>query len=60
MRAQKRSEAVDALLEETGLGRGRARFVQIEENDKINPIIRVIESICEQIRTEIELIQEKV
>jgi len=49
LRAQKRAEAVDALLEETGFGRGRMKFVQqkeggvqqiIDELDKLTAAIR--------------------
>jgi coenzyme F420-reducing hydrogenase delta subunit len=57
-RAQKRTEALDELIEETGLGRGRVRFVQLEENNKTDIIVNEINGICKQLRTETQLVQE--
>lgn len=50
LRAQKRSEAVDALLEEIGLGRGRMRVVQKDTQNNIQQIIDEIKSLSESIR----------
>jgi coenzyme F420-reducing hydrogenase delta subunit len=58
LRAQKRTEALDDLLEETGLGRGRVRFVQLEEVDKTSKILNEITSITKQLRAEIQMVQE--
>ena len=50
LRAQKRAESVDALLEETGFGKGRMRLVQIEEDvvkqvgDELNSLFETIEA----------------
>jgi coenzyme F420-reducing hydrogenase delta subunit len=42
LRAQKRAEAVDALLEETGLGKGRMRLIQ-HGNDRVKQTIEELE-----------------
>jgi F420-non-reducing hydrogenase iron-sulfur subunit len=42
MRARKRAEAIDELLEETGLGRGRIRVIQMDE-EGITGAIRKLE-----------------
>jgi coenzyme F420-reducing hydrogenase delta subunit len=60
LRAQKRAEEVDSIIEETGLGKGRVRFLQIDEKNKVNTVCEEIESINKHIRTEIDLVQEKV
>jgi len=49
LRAQKRVEAVNALLHETGLGRGRVRLVQMEEG-AMERIIDELDSLTEAIR----------
>ena len=50
LRAQKRSEAVDALLEEIGLGRGRMRVVQKDNQNNIQQIVDEIKNLSESIR----------
>jgi F420-non-reducing hydrogenase iron-sulfur subunit len=49
LRAGKRAKAVDSLLEEAGLGRGRIVVVQMEENG-IEQAGRKIGEFCETIR----------
>ena len=53
LRAQKRAEAVDALLEEIGLSRGRMAVIQLKEGGT-NQLIREIEDFRAKIR---ELLQ---
>jgi coenzyme F420-reducing hydrogenase delta subunit len=49
LRAQKRSEAVSALLEETGFGSGRMKLVRQNEGG-LQQIIDEIDSLTEAIR----------
>ncbi len=50
LRAQNRAEAVDALLEETGFGRGRMRVVRLNDDGGIDQIVEEIKSLSESIR----------
>ena len=50
MRAQKRAEAVDALLDESGLGRGRMRVVQKNNENGAGQISEAIENFKNDIR----------
>jgi len=50
LRAQKRTEAVSALLEETGMGRGRIKLIQQEEGG-VQKIIDELDSLTEMIRS---------
>lgn len=50
LRAQKRSESVDAILEEIGMGRGRMRIIQTKKEDAIHQIIEEIESLRKLLR----------
>ncbi len=45
MRARKRAEAVEELLEETGLGEGRVAVIQMD-NRGIEPTMRELENFC--------------
>ncbi len=45
LRAQKRSESVDAILEEIGLGRGRMRVIRNKNEGGIHQIIEEIQSL---------------
>jgi F420-non-reducing hydrogenase iron-sulfur subunit len=49
LRAQKRTEAVSALLEETGIGNGRMRLIQQEEGG-VQKIIDELDGLTETIR----------
>jgi len=49
LRAQKRVEAVNALLDETGLGRGRIRLIQLEEG-AVGQIVDELDNLTEAIR----------
>lgn len=50
LRAQKRSESVDAILEEIGLGRGRMRVIRNKKEDDIHQIIEEIKSLRKSLR----------
>ena len=45
LRAHRRAEAVDSLLEEIGLGRGRMKVVQQEEKGGLNHILTEVEAL---------------
>ena len=49
LRARKRAEAVEALLEETGLGQGRLAIIQMKEGG-MEQVIREIEDFRARIR----------
>ena len=49
LRARKRAEAVDALLEEIGLGKGRIAIIQMK-GEGIEPVIRQIDDFCARIK----------
>jgi len=53
MRAKKRAEAIDELLEETGLGRGRIRVIQMDE-EGITGAIRKLEDFRLHIETMVQ------
>ena len=48
LRARKRAEAVDALLEEIGLGKGRMVIIQMDDRG-IEQVIRKVEDFCAKI-----------
>ena len=50
LRAQKRTEAVSALLGETGLGRGRMKLIQQEEGG-VQKIIDELDGLTEMIKS---------
>jgi coenzyme F420-reducing hydrogenase delta subunit len=50
LRAKKRSAAVDGLLEETGLGKGRIRVIQQEDDGGAEKIVNEIKKMAEEIR----------
>lgn len=50
MRAQKRAQAVDSLLEEIGLGPGRITVVQVKD-DGVEQVIKEIEGFCTKVRS---------
>jgi coenzyme F420-reducing hydrogenase delta subunit len=53
MRARKRAEAINELLEETGLGRGRIRIIQLDE-EGIAGAIRKLEDFRLHIETMVQ------
>lgn len=50
LRAKKRSEAVDALLGEIGLGRGRMRVVRKNNENGVQQIVDEVKRLSESIR----------
>jgi F420-non-reducing hydrogenase iron-sulfur subunit len=50
LRARKRSEAVDAILEEIGLGKGRMRLIPNNNEGDAQQIIEEIKSLSNMIR----------
>jgi coenzyme F420-reducing hydrogenase delta subunit len=49
LRARKRAEAVDALLEETGLGKGRVVIIQMKDGG-IEQVFREVEDFLAKIK----------
>ena len=49
LRARKRAEAVDTLLDEIGLGRGRMVIIQMDDNG-IEQVIRRVDDFCTNIK----------
>lgn len=49
LRAKKRVDAVEQLLEETGLGKGRVAFIQMNESG-VAGAIREVEAFCQRIK----------
>jgi len=50
LRAQKRAEAVDALLDESGMGRGRMRVIQKDNTNGVKQIFEAIENFKNELR----------
>ena len=50
LRARKRAEAVDALLEETGLGKGRIVIIQMKDGG-IEQVLREVEDFLAKIKS---------
>jgi F420-non-reducing hydrogenase iron-sulfur subunit len=49
LRAKKRVEAVEKLLEETGLGQGRVAFIQMGEGG-VSAAVREVDDFCRRIK----------
>jgi F420-non-reducing hydrogenase iron-sulfur subunit len=49
LRARKRAEAVDALLEETGLGKGRIVIIQMKDGE-IEQVLREVQDFLAKIK----------
>jgi coenzyme F420-reducing hydrogenase delta subunit len=58
IRAEKRVEAVDNLLEETGLGRNHIRFVQLDGISNVDKITAEICNLQIILNTELQMIQK--
>jgi coenzyme F420-reducing hydrogenase delta subunit len=58
LRAQKRIEAVDDLLDETGIGRGCVKCVCLEEGHKIETLVNEINKFCKHLQTKTQSIKE--
>jgi coenzyme F420-reducing hydrogenase delta subunit len=57
LRAQKRMEAVDELLHESGLGKGHVKFVQQEGVNKADSIVNEINNFKVQLMNLMQMIQ---
>ena len=51
LRADKRAQAVEALLEEVGLGRGRMKVVRPKEEDTLEEILREVDAFRATIKS---------
>jgi coenzyme F420-reducing hydrogenase delta subunit len=60
LRAQKRIEAVDDLLTETGFGRGCIKCVNLQEGNKMEMLVNEIRTFCKHLKTKATLVKEKV
>jgi coenzyme F420-reducing hydrogenase delta subunit len=60
LRAQKRVEAVDDLLDETGFGRGCVKCICLEEGHKIETLVNEINNFCKHLKTKTQSVKEKV
>jgi coenzyme F420-reducing hydrogenase delta subunit len=58
IRAEKRVEAVDELLNETGLGRNHIRFVQLDGQNNVDLIVNEIDNIKILLNKELQMIQK--
>jgi coenzyme F420-reducing hydrogenase delta subunit len=59
LRAQKRAEAIDDLLVETGFGKGCIKCVPLQEKDKIGKVVEEINLFCNHLKTN-QQIKERV
>jgi coenzyme F420-reducing hydrogenase delta subunit len=57
-RARKRIEYVDELLSETDFESGRARFVSMDEDNRIDSLLSVIHNLAEKLRFELREVQD--
>jgi coenzyme F420-reducing hydrogenase delta subunit len=57
LRAQKRIEAVDNLLEESGLGSGCIKCINLPEEHKTEALANEIVNFCKQLKTKTELVK---
>jgi len=60
LRAQKRIEAVDDLLVESGLERGCIKCVPLQETSKIEMVVNEISILSKHLKSEPQLIKEQV
>jgi coenzyme F420-reducing hydrogenase delta subunit len=60
LRAQKRIEAVDDLLAESGFGRGCIKCVHLQEGKKMEMLFNEISNFSKYLKTKATLIKEKV
>jgi coenzyme F420-reducing hydrogenase delta subunit len=55
LRAQKRTEAIDDLMEESGLGKGHIKYVQITNENKVENIVNEINTFSIQLQSKMQL-----
>ena len=60
LRAQKRIEAIDDLLNETGFGRGCIKCVNLQEEHNTDLLVKEISNFYKHLKTNRQLVEEKV
>ncbi len=60
LRAQKRIEAIDDLLDEAGFGRGCIRCIHLQEGQSVNTLTEEINNFRKYLKTNPQYIKEKV
>jgi coenzyme F420-reducing hydrogenase delta subunit len=60
LRAQKRIEAVDDLLDESGFGRGCIKCVPLQDEDKMEMLVNEISNFAMHLKTQAIFVKEKV
>jgi len=60
LRAQKRIEAIDDLLDEAGFGRGCIRCIHLQEGQSVNTLTDEINNFRKHLKTNPQYIKEKV
>lgn len=60
LRAQKRIEAIDDLLDEAGFGRGCIKCIHLQEGQSVNTLPDEINNFRKQLKTNPQYIKEKV
>ena len=60
LRAQKRIDAIDDLLDEAGFGRGCIKCVHLQERNKVDTLVDEISNFRKHLNTSPQYIKEKV
>ncbi|MGA2407223.1 MAG: hydrogenase iron-sulfur subunit [Bacteroidales bacterium] len=60
LRAQKRIDAIDDLLDEAGFGRGCIKCVHLQEGNKVDTLVDEISNFRKHLNTSPQYIKEKV
>jgi len=60
LRAQKRIEAIDDLLDEAGFGRGCIKCIHLQEGQSVNTLTDEINNFTKHLKTNPQYIIEKV
>jgi coenzyme F420-reducing hydrogenase delta subunit len=60
LRAQKRIDAIDDLLDEAGFGRGCIKCVHLQEGNKVDTLVDEISNFRKHLKTGPQYIKEKV
>jgi coenzyme F420-reducing hydrogenase delta subunit len=58
LRAQKRIEAVDDLLDEAGLGRGYIKCIDLKEGSRSDALAKEIICFCNHVKTKVKSVKE--
>jgi coenzyme F420-reducing hydrogenase delta subunit len=60
LRAQKRIDAIDDLLDEAGFGRGCIKCVHLQEGNKVDTLVDEISNFRKHLKTSPQYIKEKI